>query len=58
MFTPRLEIPEKGNPYDNTVANDGYSVAIKGCPEEPGLDVLRNCSGYAFGLMRSPEKGP
>lgn len=48
-FEPRLTIPEKGNPYYNTKANGGYSNAIKGNPCEDGLDVLRNCVGYAFG---------
>ena len=46
-YIPRLTIPEKGNPYYNTKANGGYSTAIKGSPCEPGLDVLRNCVGYA-----------
>ena len=49
MYTPRLSIPEKGNPYYNTKANGGYSNAIKGSPCESGLDVLRNCVGYAYG---------
>ena len=48
-FTPRLTIPEKGNPYYNTKSNGGYSNAIKGKPTETGLDVLRNCVGYANG---------
>lgn len=48
-FTPRFTIPEKGNPYYNTKANKGYSSAIKGSPCEAGLDVLRNCVGYANG---------
>ena len=48
-FTPRFTIPEKGNPYYNTKANKGYSSAIKGSPCESGLDVLRNCVGYANG---------
>lgn len=48
-FTPRLTIPEKGNPYYNTKSNGGYSDAIKGKPVESGLDVLRNCVGYAYG---------
>lgn len=48
-YTPRLTIPEKGNPYYNTKENGGYSTAIKGSPCEPGLDVLRNCVGYAYG---------
>lgn len=49
MYTPRLTIPEKGNPYYNTRGNGGYSSAIKGSPCEVGLDVLRNCVGYANG---------
>lgn len=48
-YTPRLTIPDKGNPYYNTRANGGYSSAIKGSPCEAGLDVLRNCVGYANG---------
>lgn len=48
-FVPRFVIPEKGNPYYNTKSNGGYSEAIKGKPCEPGLDVLRNCVGYAYG---------
>lgn len=49
MYKARLTIPEKGNPYYNTRSNGGYSSAIKGCPTENGLDVLRNCVGYANG---------
>lgn len=48
-FIPRLTIPESGNPYYNTKSNGGYSRAIKGKPTEKGLDVLRNCVGYANG---------
>lgn len=48
-FTPRFTIPEKGNPYYNTKKNGGYSEAIQGSPCEEGLDVLRNCVGYAYG---------
>lgn len=48
-FTPRFTIPEKGNPYYNTKKNGGYSEAIQGKPCEAGLDVLRNCVGYAYG---------
>lgn len=48
-FIPRLTIPEKGNPYYNTKKSGGYSSAIKGKPTEDGLDVLRNCVGYANG---------
>lgn len=48
-FTPRFTIPEKGNPYYNTKKNGGYSEAIQGSPCENGLDVLRNCVGYAYG---------
>lgn len=48
-FTPRFTIPEKGNPYYNTKRNGGYSEAIQGKPCEAGLDVLRNCVGYAYG---------
>lgn len=49
MYTPRLTIPERGNPYYNTKRNGGYSNAIVGKPTEQGLDVLRNCVGYAYG---------
>lgn len=48
-FTPRLTIPEKGNPYYNTKKNGGYSDAIQGKPTQSGLDVLNNCVGYAYG---------
>ena len=48
-MTPRLSCPEKGNPYYNTRAAGGYSKAIKGSPSVKGLDVLRNCVGYAYG---------
>lgn len=48
-FTPRLTLPEKGNPYYNTKKNGGYSSAVQGKPTEDGLDVLRNCVGYANG---------
>lgn len=49
MYTPRLTIPERGNPYYNTRSNGGYSNAIVGKPTEQGLNVLRNCVGYAYG---------
>ena len=48
-MTPRLTIPDKGNPYYNTIANGGYSKAIVGKPTEDGLNVLRNCVGFAYG---------
>ena len=48
-FTPRLTIPEKGNPYYNRKDSGGYSDAIKGKPTQTGLDVLSNCVGYAYG---------
>jgi hypothetical protein len=48
-FVPRLSIPEKGNPYYNTISNGGYSTAIVGKPTYNGLNVLANCVGYAFG---------
>lgn len=48
-FTPRLELPEKGNPYYNTKSNGGYSEAIVGKPTQDGLNVLSNCVGYAYG---------
>ena len=46
-YTPRMVIPEKGNPYYNRKQSGGYSSAILGSPTEDGLDVLRNCVGYA-----------
>lgn len=49
MFKPRFDIPKAGNPYYNTKKNGGYSSAVKGKPTEAGLDVLRNCVGYANG---------
>lgn len=52
-FIPQLTIPEKGDPYYNTKAAGGYSNAIQGKPVEPGLDVLRNCVGYAYGRFNS-----
>ena len=48
-YIPRLTKPEDGNPYYNTKANGGYSVAIQGKPTDPGCDVLSNCVGYAYG---------
>lgn len=49
-FTPRLTIPEKGNPYFNSVAAGGYAVGcIKGNPLQDGLDILSNCVPYAAG---------
>lgn len=48
-FTPRFTIPDDHNPYYNTKKNGGYSDAIQGKPTETGLDVLRNCVGYAYG---------
>ena len=47
-FKARLTIPEKGNPYYNSLAAGGYAVGtIKGNPLQNGLDVLSNCVGYA-----------
>lgn len=46
-FVPRLTIPEKGNPYYNTIGNGGYSTAIIGKPTCPGLNVYSNCVGHA-----------
>ena len=48
-FIPRLTIPDKGNPYYNIKATGGYSSAVLGKPTEEGLNVLRNCVGYANG---------
>lgn len=58
-FVPRLTIPDKGNPYYNRKASGGYSDAIQGKPTYVGLDVLANCSGYAFGRYNEiiGEKG-
>ena len=49
LFKPRLTRPEKGNKYYNTIANGGYSRAIKGKPTDSQCDVLSNCVGYAYG---------
>ena len=49
MFQPRLQKPEKGNPYYNTAANGGYSTAILGSPRDPDCNTLANCVGYAAG---------
>ncbi len=49
--TFRTEKPEKGNPYFNTIANGGYSRAIKGSPTDPDCDVLHNCVGAAVGCF-------
>lgn len=48
-YIPRLTIPDKGNPYYNIKATGGYSSAVLGKPTEEGLNVLRNCVGYANG---------
>lgn len=49
MFKPRLQKPEKGNPYYNTAANGGYSTAILGKPTDADCNTLANCVGYAAG---------
>lgn len=46
-FTPMLQLPEKGNPYYNTIANGGYSTCIVGKPTQEGLNTLSNCVGFA-----------
>lgn len=47
-FKPRLTIPEKGNPYYNSIAAGGYAIGtILGNPLQAGLNVLANCVGYA-----------
>lgn len=46
-FTPRLEIPEKGNKYYNRKQNGGYGTSIQGYPLCEGLTCLSNCVGYA-----------
>lgn len=48
-FKPRLEKPEEGNPYYNTISAGGYSQAILGKPTDKGCNVLANCVGYAAG---------
>lgn len=46
-FTPRFIIPERGNPYYNTVAAGGYAVGtIPGNPQQIGLNILSNCVAY------------
>ena len=47
-FTPLLQLPEKGNPYYNTIAAGGYSTCIEGNPVQEGLNTLRNCVGWAI----------
>lgn len=49
-FTPRLTIPEKGNPYYNTPAYLGYNPGkpAKG-RATPGLTALPNCVSWAEG---------
>lgn len=51
MFSPRLTLPEAGNPYYNRTASGGYNPCIAGNPKTrvKGLDVLPNCVGYATG---------
>ena len=46
-FVPRLSLPEAGNRYYITRSCGGYSRAIKGKPTVAGLNVLRNCVGWA-----------
>jgi GH25 family lysozyme M1 (1,4-beta-N-acetylmuramidase) len=47
-FVPRLEKPEYGNKYYNLKENGGYAVGcIYGKPQQPGLNILSNCVGYA-----------
>lgn len=48
-FTPRLAMPEPGNPYYNTISNGGYSGAIVGKPTDAGCNVYSNCVGHAAG---------
>ena len=49
-FTPRLSLPNKGNPYYNTKKySGGYSPCIKGNNTLNGLDVLSNCVGWCVG---------
>ena len=48
-FKPRLCKPENGNPFYNTIGNNGYSYAIEGYPKDSGCNVLANCVGYAYG---------
>ena len=57
IYHPRTSTPELNNPYYNKTDNGGYSTAIFGNypPSSdnktglPGLTVLPNCSGYAYG---------
>ena len=46
-FKERLTKPEAGNKYYNRADNGGWATAIQGYPVEVGLNVLRNCVGYA-----------
>lgn len=48
--TPRLTIPENGNPYYNNKKNGGYNKCITaGNYKVDGCNVLPNCTGYASG---------
>lgn len=52
-MTPRLKIPESGNPYYNTKDSGGYSPCIRGNNDHgqrvKGLNVLPNCVGWVVG---------
>lgn len=49
-FTPRLSLPNKGNPYYNTKKySGGYSPCVRGNHTLAGLDVLSNCVGWCTG---------
>lgn len=57
IFTPRLTIPEKGNPYYNTPKYLGYNPGkpAKG-RETPGLSALPNCVSWAEGRFNEIAK--
>lgn len=45
----RVNKPEAGNKFYNTVSNGGWSWCIVGNPTDSGCNVLSNCVGYACG---------
>ena len=54
-MTPLLHLPDKGDPYYNTIASGGYNPCILGNPARrvDGLNVLPNCVGYGVGRFNS-----
>lgn len=58
QFTVRLSKPDKNNPYYNTRSAGGYSKACLGSPIVSGLNVMRNCVGYAYGRFHEIANRP